>query len=106
MRTITKEMFCASLNSIQKEKERMNKSERLLSENLLDGWVVIKEGETLQTLIDLLIDLMEDDHDDSMIEWWLFDNVEKYLYDKAGNIVNDLTTAEALYDYLVDIHKS
>ena len=23
MRTITKEMFCASLNSIQKEKERM-----------------------------------------------------------------------------------
>ena len=106
MRMITKEMFCAAIKSIQNEKARISKAESSLSETLIDGWVLFKEGETVQTLIDLLIDLMGDSHKDSMIEWWLFDNVEKYIYNDKKEIIHDLTDVGAIYDYLVEIGES
>ena len=106
MRMISKEMFCAAIKSIQNEKARISQAEKALSETLIDGWVIIKEGETVQTLIDLLIDLVGDSHKDSMIEWWLFDNVEKYIYNDKKEVIHDLTDVGALYDYLVETGES
>jgi hypothetical protein len=104
MQILTKELFCNAIQSIQNEMARIAKAEDALSETLLEGHVIVKESETTQTLIDLLIALTGDE--ESMIEWWLFEKVDKYLYNDEGKVVRDLTDAGELYDYLVEFGKS
>lgn len=38
---------------------------------------------------------------DGMIDWWLYEDVEKVLYETNGNKI-DISTPENLYEYLND----
>lgn len=37
-----------------------------------------------------------------LIYWWLYEDVEKLIYDEHHNIVDNLTNIEDLFDYLTD----
>ena len=103
---ISKEMFCKALKAIQDERENNKKLEKALEAHLLEGWAVIKSSATYDTLIDLLKELFQDTEQYSTIEWWLFDNCEKVIYNNDKTICADVTKAEDLYDYLIGNTKS
>ena len=73
-----------------------------------ESWYICNIGEEwLNQLIKVLEHNM-DDHPskkyDSMIGWWLFEDTDKIIWwEKDGQkFEKDLTTPEALYDYLVE----
>ena len=38
-----------------------------------------------------------------LIMWWIYEDVDKFLYDNDGqNVIADLTTIDSLYDYLIN----
>ena len=99
---ITKESFCMAINAILNEHENNSRLETALHNYLLDGHAVVKSSATYEALITLLKRELHDDVEFSTIEWWLFDKVDKYIYDDNHNIIADLTNVEDLYDYLVE----
>lgn len=41
-----------------------------------------------------------------LIHWWVFEDVEKCLFDNDGQVIDDLTTMVALWEYLENINTS
>jgi len=36
-----------------------------------------------------------------LIHWWMYEDIEKFLYDsRSGEVINDLTELDDLYEYL------
>lgn len=99
---ISKDMFCKAIAAIQKDRETNEKLTDALDKYLLNGHAVVESSASYEMLIELLKDFFNDNVQYSTIEWWLYDKVDKYIYDEQGNIIADLTTVEALYDYLVE----
>lgn len=103
----SKKLFVTSLKAIQEGLERREKLDKAFSE-ACDSFFVCNVGEEwLNQLITILEYLMEDFPDKkygSMISWWLFENVDKKIWweESDQKIERDLTTPEALYDYLVE----
>ena len=99
---ISKQKFCEAIAAIQKDSEENDKLSDALDKYLLNGHAIVKSSASYEMLIDLLKDMFNDNHQYSMIEWWLYDKVDKYIYDNNKNVIADLTSVEALYDYLVE----
>ena len=99
---ITKELFCKAMKSIQEEWANKSRLEKALEENLIDGWVTVKSSQTFSMLIDILKELFQDTDKYSTIEWWLFDKVEKKIYNEDNTVLKDVTAVEDLYDYLIE----
>ena len=107
---ISKEIFVQSMQQIQKGLERRKKADDALSE-ISDGFFTLNIGdEFLNVAIDLLVDVMGDTKDKqvgTMIEWWLFESVEKKVWISPHTKFNptdkeievDCTTLEQLYEY-------
>lgn len=100
---ITKEMFVKVLNMIKEQQEIDDKVGDAL-ETVCGGWVLFNsENKNHQALVMLLEELCVDIH--GYISWWLYESIEKIV--KEVNIASDkeprtwdLTTPEALYDYI------
>lgn len=43
---------------------------------------------------------------EDIISWWLYEDTEKILYNKDGDVVDDLTSIEDLWKYVEDLRKS
>lgn len=96
---ISKEMFCGALKAIQADVENNKKLSRAMENYLIENWVEVKHSNSFNMLLELLEYLFHDT--EKMIEWWLWDHVEKKIYDDKNNVIADLTNAEDFYDYLV-----
>lgn len=53
-------------------------------------------------IIDMINENMKINQDDDLIEWWLYEDVNKVIYDINGKIEKEVKTVEQLYDYIVD----
>lgn len=51
-------------------------------------------------LVNLIYTMAFTDAGKDLVDWWLFEDVEKYIYFN-GEVIDDLTKAEDLYDYMV-----
>ena len=106
---ITKELFVNTINKINEEREKIDQFNDALHK-VCDGWPILMIGEGyLNALIDFLCAYFEDDGKETWIEWWLFDDVIKKVWEtdeKTGKEIEyDLTTPEALYDFLIENKK-
>lgn len=98
---ITKKMFCDAIEALQLEYQNNSDLADLLYKHVTDGRVVVRTSPTFEALLDLLENYFSD-KEFQMIQWWLFDKVDKFIYDDHGNVTHDLTEKEALYDYLIE----
>ncbi len=100
---ITKETFVKVLNMIKEQQEIDDKVGDAL-ETVCGGWVLFNsENKNHQALVMLLEELCVDIHE--YISWWLYESCKKIVREVATNSdkeprVWDLTTPEALYDYM------
>ena len=72
----------------------------VLISKLSDGYSVATMG---NYLVDSLIDMIEDDLGilkDDWLTWWLYEDVDKVIYDGDKEI--SVKTLEELYDYIVN----
>ena len=109
---ITQDLFVESLHNIIKGYERKNKFENAISEIGTGYFVSDLCNEWLETAINLLVDAVGDKDEGygTMIEWFLFEDVEKKVYISTGKIVDgkkeeievDVSTPELLYNYFVE----
>lgn len=105
MLKISKELFVESLNLIKKGFEREEKASSAL-DLIMDGHPVITIGdEYRQAAINLLMNAVDDNS--SMIDWWLYEDVEKkitilpeHIDNHTGKYIDvKVETPEELYDY-------
>lgn len=104
---VSKELFIETLEVIKTGLERRNTFDQALGD-VSDSWFVCNIGdEWLKQLVKML-EYSMDDHPtpkyDSIIGWWLFDRGEKKIWweESGKTIEKDLTSSDALYDYLVE----
>jgi hypothetical protein len=104
---ISRELFVTIMNKIKEQQEIDDKVGDAL-ETVCGGWILFNsENKNLEALLLLLKELFVDVHD--YIGWWLYESVEKIVtteaigpFDIPGKREWDLTTAEALYDFMED----
>ena len=102
---ISRELFVTIMNKIKEQQEIDDKVGDAL-ETVCGGWVLFNsENKNLEALLLLLKEIFVDVYD--YIGWWLYETVEKIVTTKAvgpfdvpGERTWDLTTAEALYDFM------
>ena len=99
---LTKEVFMKALEAIRKQEELTDKLNEAYCEMNPGFYGICTNG----LLLDRLIEVIEDAMDDigQTISWWIFEDVEKEISwkEEGKEISVDVTTPEALYDYLVD----
>jgi len=107
MVAFSKEVFIETLNKIKDGYKRRSKFEKAVTE-VCDSFFICNVG---QEWLDQLIKVLEFGMNDlpnrkygSVISWWLWENVDKKIWCEADGVKyeKDLTTPEALYDYLVE----
>lgn len=96
---MTKEQFIKRIGLIQNfisEQETLG----VLIDKITDGYPVVTIGDYL---IREMINMIEEDleHKD-ILEWWLFEEVEKLIYDENMNVIANITKLEDLYNYMVN----
>lgn len=98
---ISKVLFMETLDEIQTELKRYENFDKLIKE-YCDGFPVMTLGNKyLKQLIAVLKETSDDTGD--IIEWWLYEKVDKTVWMEVSfgkKVEYDLTTAEALYDFL------
>lgn len=73
-----------------------------VSDRLMDLGIDLAEGpitEAIDTLLDSWIDSITGEAGSDLIYWWLFEDVEKKIYED-DKVVATLDTAEDLYNYM------
>lgn len=107
MKILSKELFVETLKAIKTGYERRNKFESAITE-FNDAYFICNIGdEWLNQLVLLLEQLMNDENNPkygTTISWWLWEDVDKKIWWEVDGqkFEKDLTTPEALYDYLVE----
>lgn len=84
---------------LKKDFERSRKLHKL-------GFDDIQLKEELQQVIDILLKSHYSKEGEDMISWWIWEDVEKFLYDEKGNKIKDLSKMEDLWEYVEEIRKS
>ncbi len=95
---LTLEQFKASIEAIQRqETKELAVADALYS--ILDGrFVPVFADEVVLQLVALLEKCMQDKGE--VISWWIWEDTDKRVWDKDGNVIANLDTIEALYNYL------
>lgn len=96
---MTKEQFIKRMSLIQNFHSEQETLSALINK-LIDGYSVVTMG---NYLVDNLVDMIEDDLGvlkDDWISWWLYEDVEKIIYDGDKEI--SVRTLGELYDYIVN----
>ena len=100
---VSKETFIKIIELIQ-EQDKIDEEIGTALEKICGSWVIFgTESKIKQALFLLLNEVINDSYDS--ISWWLYENVDKFIYDKKGNIIENLTSVDALYDYLIKNRK-
>lgn len=99
---MNKEQFIKRMSLVQNwESECETLS--VLGEKIFDGYCVTKIGSYLITII---LDMINEDlhiKDKDLLSWWLYENVEKVIYDgKFGEIEISVKTLDELWDYVIE----
>ena len=64
---------------------------------------VINFSEKYDVIINILMSEIFNTQQMDLIEWWLYEKVDKYLYDfKTKEKTHDLTKIEDLYNYIME----
>lgn len=99
---LTKEVFMKALEAIRKQEELTDKLNEAYCEMNPGFYGICTNG----LLLDRLIEVLENAMDDigQTISQWIFEDVEKEISwkEEGREISVDVTTPEALYDYLAD----
>lgn len=93
------EVFKQIVFLLKKDSERSDKLYKL-------GIDTINFNDELHQAITLLLRTYYSRDGEDMISWWMWENVEKFVYDSAGNKTDDLTKIEDLWEYVEKIRKS
>lgn len=107
MKTLSKELFVKTLTAIKAGYARRNNFNKAMTE-FNDAYFICNVGdEWLNQLITVLEHLMDDVDKPkygTIIRWWLWDSSDKNIWWEVDGqtFKRDLTTPEALYDYLVE----
>lgn len=92
-----KDQFIKRMQLIQNfhsEQETLN----LLIDKLVDGFPVVDMGNYLvNEILEMINEIMEI-KDEDLLSWWLYEDVEKIIYDEDKEI--SVRTLEELYDYI------
>jgi hypothetical protein len=98
---MTKEQFIKRMSFIQNFHSEQD-TLQVLIDKLTDGYSVVTIGECLVTeLLDIIRENLQLGNDD-ILSWWLYEDVDKVIYDRNGNITHSVRTLDELYDYLVE----
>ena len=99
---ITKEQYCRMVTAIQEHYKEVTRFEKFIDE-FNDGTYICTLGDVLVTnIIWLLTQLThdkEDKYNETWLSWWLWEDVEKVVWDKDNNPI-DVSTVDKLYDFL------
>ena len=99
---ITKEQYCKIVEAIQEHYRKLTKFEDTINE-FNDGTYICTIGDVLvNNILSLLTELthdQEDKHIGTWLSWWLWEDVEKVVWDAEDNRI-DVSTADKLYDFL------
>lgn len=96
---VTKETFIKIIKLIQ-EQDKIDEEISNALEKICGSWVLFGTEHKVKRALFLLLNATINDEFDT-ISWWLYENVEKFIYDKEGNIIENLTSVDALYAYLI-----
>lgn len=97
-KVISKESFCKVMGYIKEQQEIDEKVGQAL-ELVCDNMIVYgTENGYLKALVKILKELFDDRSD--IIEWWLYEDVEKNIY--YDNKTINVETADKLYDFLIE----
>ena len=99
---ITKETFCKVMSLIKEQEEIYNQVGKAL-ESVMDGHFILgSENRFLEALLLVLKEVFQDD--DDYISWWLYEDIEKIVYESADedSKTRDLTEPKALYDFIIN----
>ncbi len=95
---ITKEIFIKRMQLIQNfhsEQETLN----VLIDKLTDGFPVVTIGEYLiREILNTLKEALGLNKDNDILDWWLYEDVEKVIYYQDEEI--SVRTLDELYDYI------
>ena len=106
---ITKELFVKTLEEIRRERKRLDEFSAAI-DKICVGYPIVTAGEGyLAALLGVLNALFDEENNPyPLIEWWLFENVEKKIWEKDREteeaIEYDVSDPGRLYDYLVKNH--
>ena len=101
---ITQQKFKQYIEDYKYRAQQDDKIGALLEE-LCGTWVFFNcENKVHSNFLDLLAKSMGDEND--LIDWWIFEDVEKYIYSQDDKCYWDLTTIDNLWLYLNNKLKS
>ncbi|MBR6613196.1 MAG: hypothetical protein IKK84_00325 [Clostridia bacterium] len=106
---ISKGKFVSIINALKEAHDLQNEIDELMrnaKENIENdfmnaaGIMICHEGIVIELLSDMFDDKCE------TISWWIYDTdygkSGTEIFDKEGNVLHDLKTAEDLYDYIAN----
>ena len=99
---ITKETFCKALRLIKEQEEVDRQFSEALQMVGNGHYVFGTPNRCLEAALLVLVEAVGDKYE--YIDWWLFELFNDYKITSAdGSQSWDLTTPEALYDYIVNV---
>lgn len=102
---MTKEQFIKRISLIQNFHSEQDTLSKLI-DKLTDGFNVVDFG---SYLVDEIVNMINEDmniEDEDLLFWWLYEDVEKIIYNSNGKEEISVRTAEELYDYLNNYNDS
>lgn len=100
---ITKEDYCQMVAALQEHYKELTEFENAMDKFNMGGTYITTIGSVLvENIIYLLTTLThdrEDKYKGTWLSWWLWEDVEKVVWDAQGNPM-DVSTADKLYDFL------
>lgn len=98
---ISKESFVKQMSLIQNYYSEIE-TLQVLIDKITDGYSIVTIGEHL---ISGLLDFIEEDFgldkEDDLLGWWLYEDVDKIIYNKDGSVLCNVRTPDELYDYII-----
>lgn len=95
---MTKEQFIKRMSLIQNFHSEWE-TLQILIDKITDGYSVVTVGDYLVTEI---IDMIEEDIGyKNILDWWLYEDVDKVIYEDEEEKEYSVRTLEELYDYMV-----
>lgn len=98
---LSKETFCKALRLIKEQEEVDRQFSKALQMVGNGHYVFGTPDRCLDAALLILVEAVGDKHE--YIYWWLFELGDKVISLADGSQSWDLTTPEALYDYIVDV---
>ena len=99
---MTKDEFIRKTRLIQNFHSEQQTIQSLI-DKISDGFPVVTIGDYLVAeVLRTISEQLNIPSDDDLLEWWLYEDVEKVIFEKDKRI--DVSTLENLYDFIIDFY--